>query len=1139
MIKKILAFFKKNPRIDYLFFFFLGLVSLTWFQGDHFLSGGCFTWHVDFKEYLKTTFYMWEGIVSTGYSAVRTVPLFFPYAVYGRIFQFFFKDSLVYEKSLFYLSFSVSGASAYYLLKTLGLKRLPCFAGSLLYMLNPFASVIVWFLSIGLFFPYYSFLPLAVALFVKVMRGEMGVILANILLFLSPMSITYSSPVMFTIPCFIFLFYFLAVYFPKFLDKNHNLFKEKLMVFLKFFLLFILFNLYWIIPFVVDFNNQYNEASNVAIGLQEDLPTIRLNSLKFTDIFRLLGLWSFNQTEGGDLYYPWHKIFFSPLFTLLSFLMGATVLLGGFSIVAKKKKELLVWPLIMVLGILMISGFYLPVSTLLTFLYENFPYFLRAFRGGFTKYGFVYIIPYTILFSYGLEFLKEKIGKKAAAALIVVFLLGFPIISGKVIFKGGDYLRSYLVKIPPYYSEFKDWDLKDDSTFRYLVLPIPKADTLTLKWENGYQGGDYLKQYSNKSLINTHHPELVKILAEEINRNNYRAANRILSLLNVKKIIYREDYHWLAANSLLTPEKERIESFLKNYELKEEMGSLKIYESKDLVFLPRIYSPGTITYFSSSIQKFLFDFQTKQGEINKEAILFNVDVPEDKDIIFVSKQKFPNTEEIRESFREKVSYPYVKHKPETIMYRLMLCKESLNELLISANPVKLFERKLYYANKRIEESLKFKLDTSGQYKEKILESIALVENTDNIQLRNYLSLRLTRSIDDNLERINKLSHHKNSYYAVIESLINELKQKNLWFSLSERVLKYETEMPFTGDYYLVLDNLSSNLRPEDLEITMDGKVLEASVDKRGSNRFLTDLREVKGGIHEVLVKTQGLKEKVLTSQEVTQQAGGDEEEACKIEKLQQSKKQYYIVNDWEEDSYYLLSFEYRIKSGGINFEVVEKNQGLLDKVVLDGDIDSEHVGPNTYWRKSQLIFISGSTPAEAIVNFCQFSDLDTKPDVEIRNVSLELIPKRPAVYFYPGSYEKITVEKTPDITFERINPTKYKVKVGKVSSPYTLVLLESFHPAWKVYLDEDNGNFWGRLIKTPLAEDRHFRVNSYANAWSILPEDFLGKESYELIIEFNYQKVFYVSLLASLLTLLGSITLLLIKAVNKRRKGRK
>ena len=131
----------------------------------------------------------------------------------------------------------------------------------------------------------------------------------------------------------------------------------------------------------------------------------------------------------------------------------------------------------------------------------------------------------------------------------------------------------------------------------------------------------------------------------------------------------------------------------------------------------------------------------------------------------------------------------------------------------------------------------------------------------------------------------------------------------------------------------------------------------------------------------------------------------------------------------------------------------------------------------------------------------------------------------------------------PKIEFQKINPTKYKIKVHDAKGPYMLVFSEAFYNKWKIfisptpslkeeipvrtYFDGDirenaskNVFFDNKIFETigmkSIPDGRHMLVNGYANAWYIMPEDVDNKSDYEFIIEMVGQRVFYISLGISL-----------------------
>lgn len=154
-----------------------------------------------------------------------------------------------------------------------------------------------------------------------------------------------------------------------------------------------------------------------------------------------------------------------------------------------------------------------------------------------------------------------------------------------------------------------------------------------------------------------------------------------------------------------------------------------------------------------------------------------------------------------------------------------------------------------------------------------------------------------------------------------------------------------------------------------------------------------------------------------------------------------------------------------------------------------------------------------------------------------------------------------TPKPVPKIVFQKINNTKYRIHVSNVKSAYNLVFNESFNSDWKLYLDKNNKkqdnaiitsyfdgeiqennhtnsfinkDIFETLFLKNLPDSRHTRVNGYANAWWIKPEDAGGKAEYDLIVEYFPQRLFYFGCIITVLTLIGSLSYLTIM----RRKVR-
>jgi hypothetical protein len=150
---------------------------------------------------------------------------------------------------------------------------------------------------------------------------------------------------------------------------------------------------------------------------------------------------------------------------------------------------------------------------------------------------------------------------------------------------------------------------------------------------------------------------------------------------------------------------------------------------------------------------------------------------------------------------------------------------------------------------------------------------------------------------------------------------------------------------------------------------------------------------------------------------------------------------------------------------------------------------------------------------------------------------------------------------TPKLEYRQINPTKYVVNVLGAKESFPLIFSESFHPDWKIYvqpelagqgagkfISENNqgtiqnenlagGRFYDLLFRKPVLDDKHLLINGFANAWWIDINEIKNQKSkiksyienpdgsidFELIIEFEPQKYFYLGLGISGATFLGCL----------------
>jgi hypothetical protein len=259
------------------------------------------------------------------------------------------------------------------------------------------------------------------------------------------------------------------------------------------------------------------------------------------------------------------------------------------------------------------------------------------------------------------------------------------------------------------------------------------------------------------------------------------------------------------------------------------------------------------------------------------------------------------------------------------------------------------------------------------------------------------------------------------------------------------------------------------------------------------------------------------------------------------------------------EAYYQLSFDYLAKDKQAGVAVIQdtdvnKENSEVNPLVLR-QLPGTAVGEFGHFR---TVFRSAAGSSWANIYLLARQEQGELDSVKFKNVYLERV-FGPKVVLRRQVLASLGVRnESPKIIFTRVNTTKYRVNVKGATAPYLLVFSESFHPGWKIYSKkeierekvttsyfsglinegEHRNTFWAASTfetwkKRPIDEERHYQVNGYANAWQILPEDVEGRDDYELVVEFEPQKYFYIGIIVSLSVFGFCLTYLLVKRIWK------
>ena len=609
---KITAFLKSfwgylYPRrctiIALLIIGLIGLLSVSWFRGDYLISATDFSMPLNRIRSFTANFYFWDSR-SLGSANPRILALTFPVWTYFAFSEIIGVSVINAEKILFYGVFTISGLSMYYLTTTLintrtaKFKRLAGLISGLFYMLNPYVAINILPLR-QVSYIIYALLPLIFGIFVKGLTEKRNIRFAIIAAFvmLLPTSV-YVDPsfIPFTfLPLLLYLIFFILTNPKKTALFSAFKFSVALVV------TWILLNLYWLIPDVYSFSNEFEKVASAYSSLGVSFQSIvQLNSAPILGAIRLLGYWGLNSGYKGAPYFIWASAYQNPLLIVISFLIP--ILAFTPALLKPKDKHVLFFTSFAIISLLLVNGSNSPVGN---WIYSHIPLFGALFNTPYLRFGMYIVLAYAFLIGYALteissrltthlkktRYLRRQIISGIPIVLILFLIVGvyaFPLWTGDVIRPGTQVLQSNRYQMPPYYQTASDWLGSDPSDFKILVLPISTIGNAELKWTNGGYDGPYPADWLFPKAVITSSTAgngIAGIAAQLIINNQTTAASKILALMNVKYVLFQGDTNWLYVEnnpSWISTSPEQFQSILSSsgvFTLEKTFGQLVFYKN--------------------------------------------------------------------------------------------------------------------------------------------------------------------------------------------------------------------------------------------------------------------------------------------------------------------------------------------------------------------------------------------------------------------------------------------------------------------------------------------------------------------------------------------------------------------------------
>jgi len=945
-----------------------------------------------------------------------------------------------------------------------------------------------------------------------------------------------------------------------------------------------------------------------------------LSSSTSSSILRLFGLsvkevfWRLRVRPIGGFWecFLWAIGFFVSFIALFSFLGK------------RRRRIVLFWGIVYVLSFFLIKGLLPPFGIFSWVVINNVP-FGGIFRFSIEKIWPLFFVSISTLFVLGFSFISDKKTKKVRIFLfligIILFLGNFYFLISRKIFRtplrfeardgsGSCKIGTYTT-IPDFYFDVRSSLGREES--RIVSLPLRPRDHTTFNWPFSHAGVDFLGRFFGKetfsiSIFEDSWDVATRDLDNCLRYGDESHLKRCFGIFNIGYLFFHKDINENCGNYGKRHFYNNQDLFFKLSKMRISWEKGEFFDVANLTgedfFLPRFYIPLQTLNFYSEAPSISEIFDLVQYEkvgiyLNKarESVREKQENPIRKgDEVFVVGE---NLEKKKIDLLEKdnnfqVFYPYIKHQPGSLRWRMALLKEKYDQWKVRKDLEKLIEKKLFYANKRMREieefpipNFNFQVNSSFQnlnfrdillgnvnplqlWWKNINEAVALLDMLEDEKKVEW-AIKIKRNIEDNLDKLQILNFRDTSE---IKRLMEKLEKYIPKIQLERR--EYEIEVPKEGLYTLFL-------RPETPieKLEVDGR----EVDTRNWKSNVREDGWIEWG-------RMGLEEgrHIITLY------------FDKMPNLFDSET--WQIRNWQPNSWYRVKGKYKIDEGDSAKLIIEEEIRDWEREEERGQQVDREI-PTKLKTAKEIVFNSENDEFEfwiksdkdAISARIYLESEKEKFPVEVEISGLEVVPLwQPALVL--RNKAKTRPKVIPKITFVKVNPTKYRIRVEGAKEPYTLVFSESFHRGWKLYLnqtpdsksrvtnstrlqrlgkwvmrvvggvasritdlfldDKGYGNIvasyfngevkegthrmtflepatfetWGR---EPIAEDRHYLVNGYANSWYITPADVGGQENYELIVEFWPQRLFYIGLGISGMTLISCLAYLIFVGVKEKR----
>ncbi|HSD98639.1 MAG TPA: hypothetical protein VLB73_02995 [Patescibacteria group bacterium] len=1116
--------------LEILFILFISLTPLIWFEPQKMVFGVDSGYPINFVDYFWQRSFTWLSSINFGENMTTFMGLV-PFHGLQALISHLGVPFYSVEKVTFVFWFFVMAFSMYLLIRYLYPQRnfwTLRLTTVIFYVFNLYIFSF-WLNGEQTTFSEYASLPILTLIFIKFLRKEISPLKTALYLnfsyfLLSSGGITGvpllgSSIITIIVVCGLFI-----ILSPK--KCFFVMCKRFALLILYAAPFFVLFNAYWLLPFILNFKQQFSATVQGNGGLGGNISWINYISkyTSFNNLFRLQGDNNWYEHPGfysnnyftNPLLIIWSYVF--PIFSFSSILF-----------VKDKKEKIIVLAFIALslVGLFLSAGSHDPFGFVYIFMMNHIPGFI-AFRSAYYKFIIAVYFSFSILFGVSIYYFLNKYVKGKMYFLVWFVCMILLLAYNYPFFQKSNFLFnppfSTMVKIPSYIFDFKKYDNSIEKDYRTLVVPSLNKDYPLVLYSWGYYGAGSIFPllshntfiYNDTGLLGTE-KALVSKTYTFLENKQYDQFLKMAQVLDIHDILLTEDvvtnYGFSFTDSPLVYKNAIESSHLFHTTWKK--GPWTLY-SLNQELSSKISASTTFDEYEGNVQNL-------PNEVSKTlvpTILQNqnqLSIPENKSaqtvqnftclscVLFVSnvKPELPITYFLPGSFiyeikqwKEKKSLEKTTLPEVRSPLLLELSVKHIGELseLIQGHPQNITvtqwqvetNQLIDYMN-QIEDIIPQFVSSNNFVLLQQIDSFVSVVNDTTIDMYNIthdkydpnLQVAITNLLWKENEVLSKVRNYTNPY----------LDEKAYTFNVDVKKNDQIFSIPLES---LPADINSSPILPSSYAV--DTKNVMPTISVTNNQLFISGI-PVNSKI--MTLHFDSVVNLAANASIKTVSFPGGLRDCLFVPIANYSWRDSYNISVNKNvpmgDGDVYVSAEYPQKIG-----LAETNSSQYLRYE-----NSYHFSFEKNDNK-RIIFNGNQDYTNASVYFCP------KFPEDIKNLASDIsVTKLTQPVLYARSNNSVQPDNDVLTKIKKINPTEYEVTVQHANNPYLLSFLESYSPEWKLY-DKNN-----KEIFAP-----HVIVSGYANGWYIsdTKEDIF-------YIRFATQNLFVVGAWVSCVSFLTTIIL--------------